>query len=30
MNTYVFTLKSEFGMFYSSFYQNQAIEITKC
>ena len=29
MNTFVLTLKSEFGMFYSSFYYNQAVEITK-
>ena len=29
MNTFVLMIKSEFGMFYSSFYQNQAVEITK-
>ena len=29
MNTFVLTLKSELGMFYSSFYKNQAVEITK-
>ena len=29
MNTLFLTLKSKFGMFYSSFYQNQAVEITK-
>ena len=26
MNTFVLTLKSEIGMFYSSFYQNQALK----
>ena len=28
-STFVFPLKSKIGMFYSSFYQNQAVEITE-
>ena len=29
MNTFVLPLKSKFGIIYSSFYQNQAFEITE-